>query len=117
MSKINKILGLLVLFAAVLTALNYDLFNKYSILTAKYQLSNGETIYPQCEYSGPDLQRANEVSKEFGFIVVQVDCELFYSQGMENYYALMTNEIEKKNGTDWLSDFSRKMKKSSNWIG
>lgn len=109
-SKIKKIafslIALIILFAVMA---RYDLFNSYNGLRANYQIMTGTLVYPQCEFEGVELDRANEISSELGFKVVHVDCDKFYTTGMDAYYSAMSAEIEKRNGVDWLNRYTEKI--------
>ena len=81
----------------------FNINSPYNYLTAKIGAMSGNLIYPQCEYQGQDLDRLNRISETMNFKVEHVDCDIFYTRGMDVYYEIMAHEISELNGKDWLS--------------
>ncbi len=98
----KKLCLYLIALVLVFVTFHFNLFSSFNFITARLDKLNGKLVYPQCEFSGQDLVKLNEVSKSIGFTVVYVDCELFYTNGMESYYRIMNQAFSLKYGDDWL---------------
>lgn len=68
-------------------------------------------MYPQCEYNISELSHINSNSDELGYKVVHVDCDLFYTRGMNNYCSIMIRKIEEHNGQTWQKDLYKRIKR------
>lgn len=107
--KISLIIILVVLIFSISKYLN--LFSEFNILTANIDRYNRSLVYPQCEFKGKDLDKMNKTAMKLGFKVVYVECELFYTRGMNSYYKIMNEEFKNKYGEDWLDTLYQMNKK------
>jgi len=85
-----------------------DLFSRYNFITGYFDLYTTGLIYPQCEFDSENLRELNSISTEMGFKVIHIDCDLFYTKGLNQYYEIMSSRIEAKNGQDWIDDLYQK---------
>jgi hypothetical protein len=109
MSCSKKIAITFIIILTLYTGLYFDLFCRYNILTSYFDLLKGDLIYPQCEFGGDRLKHLNSISNELGYKIVLVDCELFNTKGMDDYYKIMTIKIGNLNGQDWLTQLYNKI--------
>lgn len=110
----KRIYVILIIFGTVVLISFFNLFSRYSFLSAHYDLWTIGIVYPQCEFDGADLERLNSISKEMGFEVRKVDCDIFYTRGMDNYYKIMSSRIEERNGIEWLNELYDKRRTNPN---
>ena len=81
---------------------HFNLFSSFNLITARLDKFNGNLVYPQCEFRGKDLDKLNTAASTIGFSAVYVDCELFYTNGMDSYYEIMDDVFTEKYGNNWL---------------
>lgn len=110
----KRIAIILVIIGIVVLISFFNLLSRYSFLSAHYDLLTIGLVYPQCEFEGADLEQLNSISTEMGFEVRNVDCDLFYTKGMDNYYEIMSSRIEERNGSYWLNELYKKRKTNPN---
>lgn len=110
MKRLKK-LSYTVLIICIIVMLSYfDLVSRYSLITAYYDMYTTGLVYPQCEFEDKELNELDMISREMGFRVRHVDCDLFYTKGMDQYYEIMTSNIEIKSGQNWLDELYEKNK-------
>jgi len=108
MNKLKKLSYTLLIIGIIVMLSYFDLFSRYNLITAYYDMYTIGLVYPQCEFKGKELNKLNMISSEMGFRVRHVDCDIFYTYGMHQYYDIMTSKIKIKYGQNWLNELYEK---------
>ncbi|NQX85575.1 MAG: hypothetical protein HRT67_06680 [Flavobacteriaceae bacterium] len=90
---------------------NFGLFNRYNYLTAKSDISNNNL---QIVFIGESMltsSEVNEVSKKYGFKVINFGCSISQSEqnGIENYNSQIDNYLDELNGIGWESKYKKEI--------
>jgi hypothetical protein len=110
MKQLKKLSMAVMMSVIVFCLFYFNLLSRYSFISAFIDVYTIGLVYPQCEFQGDELKQLNSISTEMGFQVIYVDCDLFYTRGMNQYYGIMSSKIEAENGPNWLIEMHENRK-------